>query len=668
LVLLSLAALLATALVGALTFAIVDSQRDARVKVFERFDQRAELSAQLLAGTMSLSSTRQGADAGVRLAGKVDSNSLKAWEGEADPSIPYTAVYDDAGTQLAIHPRGASVSTSALSRSALKSAATGQASSSGLIETPDGPVIESYVPFPSASGIRVLVIAVPSELTVQLADGALKDVWGTRSGGAYVLDRTGTVIAAVGRQSRTRDLRAALSEAARKTKPVGSATVGDVRYAMDAVEGSGLVVALVAPVDELTATTANQAWPRLALAGLAGALILVFWLGFRALRDARRLDAARADAQRANEAKSQFLAHITHEIKNPLGIIRGFGDLLTHGAADEEQRGYARYIMAAEQQLLGLVNELLDIARIEAGKMTLSLEQVDLHGAVDEVARLAMPLAAERKVQLNVTEDEVSRVALADPVRLRQVLLNLVSNAIKYCGEGGRVTLTAREAAEQSVCVEVTDSGEGIAPDRLDRLFEPFDRLGKEGGHAAGTGLGLVITKGLVEAMHGQLQVASTLGQGTTFTVELPSIDSAQATAAIRDDSAPPANHGTIVYVDDHAPNLDLVQQIIAASRPGLSIRTATDGEAGSELIDESPPDLLLLDLNLPDMTGEQLLRRVRNRDATAELPVLILSSDSTSRDVMRLLRTGADAYLTKPFEQSQLLSVVDRLLASRSD
>jgi CheY-like chemotaxis protein len=212
----------------------------------------------------------------------------------------------------------------------------------------------------------------------------------------------------------------------------------------------------------------------------------------------------------------------------------------------------------------------------------------------------------------------------------------------------------------------VTDTGSGIAPDELERLFTPFERLGAEQGAVEGSGLGLVVARGLVEAMHGRLDVESTPGTGTTFAVELPSEDLAAGSKRPAPPTADSATVGRVLYIEDNRANLQIVDSILTDLRPGIELRTATDGQAGAELAEQRRPDLLLLDLNLPDMTGEEVLRRVRARSETADVPILILSADSTSRNVSRLLETGADAYLTKPLDVPQFLDTVDRLLAPR--
>jgi signal transduction histidine kinase/ActR/RegA family two-component response regulator len=373
---------------------------------------------------------------------------------------------------------------------------------------------------------------------------------------------------------------------------------------------------------------------------------------------------AKEEAERANEAKSRFLSHMSHELRTPLAAIMGFAELLHRDEADVKRRSWSGYVLDGGRHLLAIVNELLEVSRIEAGKMMLSTEPVDAQRAVDDVLDLVAPLGAERGIRLErVPGKRIERAALADPLRLKQVLLNLVANAIKYNSEGGAVTIELDTTADGMVRIAVADTGQGISPEKIDQLFTPFERLGAEQSSVAGSGLGLVVTKGLVEAMGGRIGVTSTLGQGTTFTIELPLTD-AEGTVPAEGSLAPsPAIAGNVLYIDDAEENLRLIESVLNELRPGLELRTATNGLDGSQLAEARRPDVLLLDLNLPDLAGEEVLRRLRARAQTGDVPVIILSADSTSRNINRLLEAGADAYLTKPVNVPQFLDVLDRLL-----
>jgi CheY-like chemotaxis protein/anti-sigma regulatory factor (Ser/Thr protein kinase) len=257
----------------------------------------------------------------------------------------------------------------------------------------------------------------------------------------------------------------------------------------------------------------------------------------------------------------------------------------------------------------------------------------------------------------------------ADPLRVKQVLLNLVSNAIKYNRRAGSVRVSVSATDRGTVRVAVSDTGPGIAPEALGRLFSPFERLGADQGAVEGSGLGLVVTKGLVDAMGGRLDVESTVGTGTTFAFELPVDEAAVGGRPRAEPKLPAADDalvGDVLYIEDNRTNLQIVDSILSELRPGIQLRTATEGESGAELAEQRRPDLLLLDLNLPDMKGEEVLRRLRARPETADVPIVVLSADSTSRNITRLLGTGADAYLTKPLDVQQLLEALDRLLTNR--
>jgi signal transduction histidine kinase len=377
---------------------------------------------------------------------------------------------------------------------------------------------------------------------------------------------------------------------------------------------------------------------------------------------------AKEEAQRANQAKSRFLSHMSHEMRTPLAAILGFAELLRRRLDGEQEREWAQHIEDGGRHLLALINELLEVSRVEAGKLALTVEPVDVAAAVDEVLRLAEPLTVERGVTLESARPGGPVPAvLADPLRLKQVLLNLLSNAIKYNSEGGTVRVSVAATERGTVRVAVADTGAGIAPDALGKLFSPFERLGAEQGAVEGSGLGLVVTKGLVEAMGGRLDVASTLGEGTTFAFELAVEDAAPARGVRPSQPRPDAAVvGDVLYIEDNRTNLQIVDSVLSDLRPGIHLRTATAGGPGAELAAQRRPDLLLLDLNLPDMQGEEVLRRLRARPETADVPIVVLSADSTSRNITRLLDTGADAYLTKPLDLPQFLEAVDRLLAAR--
>jgi PAS domain S-box-containing protein len=383
----------------------------------------------------------------------------------------------------------------------------------------------------------------------------------------------------------------------------------------------------------------------------------------------REVREARDEAQRANQAKSEFLSRMSHELRTPLNAILGFGQLLEMDGFDGAQGESVEQILRGGRHLLGLIDEILDISRIEAGTMTLSLEPVELTSALSDVLALVRPLAAERGIALDADLPPAGEVfVLADRQRLRQVVLNLVSNAIKYNRDGGSVRL-AHTVDDGHVRMGVSDTGPGIPADRIDALFSPFERLGAEETEVQGTGLGLVLSKTLVEAMGGLIHVESRPGEGSVFTVELAAaanpVDE-QALGTVRASrNGVPSTLGahTLLYIEDNLSNFRLVEQIFAGDRE-ITLLPAMQGTLGLELARQHRPDLILLDLHLPDLEGRVVLERLKADPATRDIPVVILSADATQRQIRHLLASGADDYLTKPIDVRKFLDVVGRSLA----
>jgi PAS domain S-box-containing protein len=386
----------------------------------------------------------------------------------------------------------------------------------------------------------------------------------------------------------------------------------------------------------------------------------------RVEEEARR---ARDEAERANRAKSVFLSRMSHELRTPLAAILGFGQLLEMSELEPRQRESVAQILNGGSHLLDLITELLDVSRIESGSMAISSEPVDVERVITEALTLVRPLAVERSVWIESDLGESGdRYVMADLQRLKQVLLNLLSNAVKYNREGGTVTVSLQEADGERVRILVADTGPGVEEANLDKLFEPFERLGAETTGVEGTGLGLTLSRGLTEAMGGTLSVESEVGVGTTFAVEL--VSATEADGGITDALAVPvpAADGamvdpcTILYVEDNPANFRLVERIFEAY-PAVNLVGATDGRTGIELATEAPPDLVLLDLHLPDIHGAEVLARLRRDERTRSIPVVVVTADATRSRTELLLRSGAHAYLTKPLEVSALVQTVAEAL-----
>jgi PAS domain S-box-containing protein len=379
---------------------------------------------------------------------------------------------------------------------------------------------------------------------------------------------------------------------------------------------------------------------------------------------------AKEAAEVANRAKSDFFSRMSHELRTPLNIILGFGQLLEMDTLSAPQRESVEQICKGGRHLLALINEVLDIARIEAGAAgTVSPEEVDVGEVVREVLRMIQPLANKAGLRLLPPRPGTcGRAVRADHQQLRQILLNLLSNAIKYNRAGGTVLVSWAEAAGAMLRISVTDTGPGIVPEKMHRLFAPFDRLETEQKGVEGTGLGLALSKGLAEAMQGTMGAESTPGTGSTFWIELPRLDKtgepAQETpAAVADPEETSGTTGTVLYVEDNPANLVLVERILKL-RPGVLLLSAMRGQLGLDLAREHRPDVIFLDLHLPDLPGDEVLRRLRDDAATRAIPVIVLSADATPHEIERLLAAGARHYLVKPVVVQDFLHLLDETLS----
>ncbi len=387
------------------------------------------------------------------------------------------------------------------------------------------------------------------------------------------------------------------------------------------------------------------------------------------VRQEQALRFAREEAERASHAKSEFLSSMSHELRTPMNAILGFAQILEYDEVlGEEQQDSVHEILTAGNHLLDLINDVLDLAKIESGKINLSLEPVCLSELWEECLTLIKPLAEREGIELGHAELSGYCVR-ADRIRLKQALINLLSNAIKYNREHGAVELQAEAVDDAVLRIVVADTGKGIAEEKLDKLFLPFDRLGAEGGEVEGTGIGLTITRRLVEMMGGEIGVESQPGVGSRFWITLPLEASAlPAHQGGEEDGARRGNVDTsrqhkVLYIEDNPANLKLVSQLLA-KRDHINLLTAHEPELGLECARVHRPDLILLDINMPGMDGYQVLSVLQSVPNLKSVPVVAITANAMPRDIERGKAAGFTDYLVKPLDIPRFLEVVDRLLA----
>ncbi len=394
----------------------------------------------------------------------------------------------------------------------------------------------------------------------------------------------------------------------------------------------------------------------------------------RAERERIELLEASARAESANRAKSEFLARMSHELSTPLNSIIGFSQLVELDGLAPRQSEHVGYVLNAAGHLLALINEVLELARIEAGQMAISPEPVALADTIREVLALVAPLARDRDVMLRIDTAGLARDGHvhADRHRLKQVLLNLLSNAIKYNRPGGRVDVSFQITETSRVRTTIADTGIGIAHEQLDKLFEPFERLGAELTQVEGTGLGLALSKGLIEAMSGTIEVASEPGTGTAVTIELAGAQRPTSEHQpgphdrnLAELGGPEGKLQVILYIEDNLSNLTLVERILARY-PAVELLPAMQGTIGVQLARDHRPDLIVLDLHLPDMPGIEVLKRLKADQPTREIPVVVLTADASKGQAERVKDLGAVEYLTKPLDVPRFLEAIADNLAER--
>jgi len=383
-----------------------------------------------------------------------------------------------------------------------------------------------------------------------------------------------------------------------------------------------------------------------------------------------KLNQAMAIAEKANLAKSDFLSSMSHELRTPLSAILGFAQLIESGnppPTDTQKRSIDQ-ILQAGWYLLELINEILDLALIESGKLSLSLEPMGLADVMLECAAMIEPQAHKRGIRVTFPPLGMRYFVKADRTRVKQVLINLLSNAIKYNSVGGSVTVTCEERVPGRIRISVEDTGSGLAPEQIEQLFQPFNRLGQEANAEEGTGIGLVMTKRLVELMGGAIGLDSVVGQGCVFWVEMDLTNtrvqdvgevSDEPTKTYRQTNA--AQH-LLLYVEDNPANLMLVEDLIAR-RPDIKLITARDGLEGVALARSALPDMILMDINLPGISGITALLILAKDPSTKHIPIVALSANAMPRDIAKGLEAGFFRYLTKPIKVNEFMDTLDLTL-----
>ena len=386
---------------------------------------------------------------------------------------------------------------------------------------------------------------------------------------------------------------------------------------------------------------------------------------------AEALQSAEAVARAANEAKNEFLSRMSHELRTPLNAVLGFGQLLARKFEGTEDADSIGHILKGGRHLLDLINDVLDIARIESGKMSISAEPVHVRTVIDETLDLMRPLAHDAAVTLAAGAGPEAYV-MADRQRLRQMLLNLVSNGIKYNCRGGTVWVTYEVGTDQTK-LTVRDDGQGIPLEAQARMFTPFDRLGAEGTGVDGTGIGLALTRSLAELMGGSIAVISVPGRGSSFTVSLPAAKHPTRSVSVPAGHTDSDDHRlrahsqlSVLYIEDNHSNVQVIEQLVRL-RPEWRLLHAGLGGLGIELAVAQSPALVLLDLHLPDRPGQEVLTALKTDPRTAEIPVVILTADARIGQPRQLMSAGAYRCLTKPVDVDEILDLLDSLAVKGS-
>jgi len=384
---------------------------------------------------------------------------------------------------------------------------------------------------------------------------------------------------------------------------------------------------------------------------------------------AAHLRLAKDAADDANAAKSEFLSRMSHELRTPLNAVLGFAQILDMRYEDPQIKAATQSILRAGQHLLNLINEVLDLSRIEAGRMSLSLEPVLLSSILGQARDIIRPIAEKAAVTIEMEESSCRDVyVLADKQRLLQVFINLLSNGVKFNRPNGRVRVACEDAGPELARIVISDTGIGLAETDLQRLFQPFERFGDLS--VEGTGLGLVLSRRFIELMQGKLDLRESTPNGSTFYIELRRGEKSTrslGSIALLEAGQSLVGSGSVLYIEDNLSNLRLIEMVLEGW-PSVQLIPAMQGKVGLDLAFSRAFDVILLDLHLPDMPGAEILRRLKADPSTASIPVIVISADATSGQIRALMELGADEYLTKPLDIARFIGVLKRCLPNTSE